>query len=135
MQKALGFILVGAGGAAGSIVRYLLSLLTQKYSVTFPLGTLGSNLAGCLLIGTIYQISVDTEFLSPETRLLLATGFCGGFTTMSSFIYELMQFLRTGDHLYGALYFGVTLLGSAAAFLFGSLIPRIIYKGVSALWT
>lgn len=135
VHKALAFILVGAGGAAGSMTRYLLTLLTEKYSITFPLGTLGSNLAGCLIIGTIYQVSVDSDLLSPEMRLLFATGFCGGFTTMSSFIYEVLQFLRSGDHLHCALYFGFTLMGSVAAFFLGCFIPRIIYRVAGALWS
>jgi CrcB protein len=93
MQAFLPFVLVGLGSMAGGVSRYGISLWTQNISVfSIPYGTLISNIAGCLIVGVIAGISGKSELLSSEMRLLLATGFCGGFTTMSSFIYELGQF-------------------------------------------
>jgi len=99
MQAFLPFVLVGLGSMAGGVSRYGISLWTQNISVfSIPYGTLISNLAGCLIIGVIAGISGKSELLSSEMRLLLATGFCGGFTTMSSFVYELGQFVQDKEY-------------------------------------
>ena len=95
MAGILPFVYVGLGSMLGGVSRYGMSLATQNYAVmSMPLGTLVSNIAGCLLIGLITGIASTSQLLSTEMRLLLATGFCGGFTTMSSFIYELGQFVQ-----------------------------------------
>ena len=83
LSTLLPFIFVGVGSMAGGISRYGMTLATQNLSAfTIPFGTLISNLVGCLIIGLIAGIGGKTELLSTEMRLLLATGFCGGFTTM-----------------------------------------------------
>ncbi|HRU02099.1 MAG TPA: CrcB family protein, partial [Victivallales bacterium] len=90
-------IAIGLAGFVGTLFRYGLSLAYQKYSLTLPIGTLFANIAGCFIIGFISAIAEQGEILSPEMRIILATGFCGGFTTMSSMIYETTQFLRDGE--------------------------------------
>ena len=112
-------LLVGAGGALGSVLRYSLSLIAQRYSVTFPHGTLWANLLGCLVIGMVVTLATTTESLTPSLRLFLATGICGGFTTMSSFIYELVQFVRDHAYFYAGVYFSLTLAGCVAMFCIG----------------
>lgn len=111
-------LIVGLGGGAGSILRYLCQKwVYQFYPHPFPWGTLLVNIAGCFLIGVFYAISEKTSFLTPEWRLLLTTGFCGGFTTFSAFAFENLTLLRTGDITYFILYITVSvLLGSAAVF-------------------
>ena len=94
------FLLVGAGGMAGSMLRYALALTGQRFSISFPHGTLWANLAGCFLIGLVTQVAADTGLIAPTTRLLLTAGFCGGLTTLSSMIYELGQMLRDGEWFY-----------------------------------
>jgi len=104
----------------GGVSRYCMSLLTQNMAVfSIPYGTLFSNTAGCLVIGLIAGIGGKTEVLSPEMRLLLATGFCGGFTTMSSFIYELGQYIQDKEFYYASTYFVATLAGAGLAFALG----------------
>ncbi|MEE4379747.1 MAG: CrcB family protein [Candidatus Competibacteraceae bacterium] len=122
------FIYVGIGGMAGALMRYSTSLGLQKYSLFFPFGTLLSNWAGCFIIGIIAQLAENTEILSPEARLLLATGFCGGFTTLSSMIFEMAQFARDGEVFYGSLYFLATFLGAFLSFYAGMLIIRLLFK-------
>lgn len=125
LRSALPFLFVGVGSMAGGVARYGLSLATQGIAAfSLPLGTLLSNLAGCLLIGLLAGIGARSEILSTETRLLLATGFCGGFTTLSSFIYELGQYLQDKEYLYASAYFVLTLGGAALAFLAGLLIAQ-----------
>lgn len=123
--KLLPFVYVGVGGLAGAVLRYLTSLGLQKYSFIFPYGTLLSNLAGCFIIGVIAQLAENTEILSPEARLLLATGFCGGFTTLSSMMFELTQFLRDGELFYGSVYFLATFMGGFLCFLGGVLAVKL----------
>jgi CrcB protein len=129
-MKLLGSIfLVGAGGFIGSALRFLLALVAQRYSISFPHGTLWANLLGCLAVGLIAALAAATEVLSPAVRLLLATGLCGGFTTMSSFIYELAQLLRDNEFFLAAGYFGLTLGGCLVMFWVGTLVIRLWLKG------
>jgi len=123
MQTILALVFVGFGSMLGGISRYGMTLATQNLSVfSIPYGTLISNLAGCLFIGLIAGLSGKSELMSTEMRLLLATGFCGGFTTMSSFIYELGQFIQDKEYFYASSYFVATLAGAGIAFALGLLI-------------
>jgi len=113
----------------GGVSRYAMTLVTQNYAVfSIPFGTLISNVAGCLIIGVIAGIGVKTELLSTEMRLLLATGFCGGFTTMSSFVYELGQFVQDKEYFYASTYFSVTLAGAGFAFLLGLILSDLMLR-------
>jgi CrcB protein len=90
-------LLVGVGGFAGSLGRYWLAGLVQSRTQTdWPLGTLAVNVLGSLLLGLIVSLSIDRGLVGPETRLLLAVGFCGGFTTMSTLSYESFALLNEG---------------------------------------
>lgn len=118
--------LVGAGGFIGSVARYLLSDAVQSRLLTsFPFGTMTVNLIGCFIIGIIYALS-ETSNLAPEYRILIATGFCGGFTTFSSFSFESLTLLQDNQYLYATLYAGLSLvLGLLAAFV-GVLLIRYL---------
>ena len=123
MQTLLTLFFVGFGSMLGGLSRYGMTLATQNISAfSIPYGTLVSNLAGCLVIGLIAGISGKTELMSTEMRLLLATGFCGGFTTMSSFIYEIGQFIQDKEYFFASTYFVATLAGAGIAFALGLLI-------------
>ena len=113
----------------GGVSRYGMTLVTQNYVVlSIPFGTLISNIAGCLLIGVIAGIGATTQVISSEMRLLLATGFCGGFTTMSSFIYELGQFIQDKEYFYASTYFVATMAGAGLAFVLGLLISEFMLR-------
>jgi len=129
MHALLPFVLVGLGSMAGGVSRYGISLWTQNISVfSIPYGTLISNLAGCLIIGFVAGISGKSELLSSEMRLLLATGFCGGFTTMSSFVYELGQFVQDKEYFFASSYFVATLAGAGLAFVVGLMFSDFILR-------
>lgn len=129
LRAFIPFIFVGVGSMAGGMSRYGLTLVTQNISAfTIPFGTLISNLAGCLLIGLIAGIGGKTELMSTEMRLLLATGFCGGFTTMSSFIYELGQYVQDKEYFFASSYFVATLAGAGLAFVMGLLISEFLLR-------
>lgn len=113
----------------GGVSRFGMTLVTQNYAASgIPFGTLISNLAGCLLIGLITGIGATSQLLSTEMRLLLATGFCGGFTTMSSFVYELGQFIQDKEYFYASSYFVATLAGAGLAFVLGLLISEWVLR-------
>ena len=129
LRAFIPFIFVGVGSMAGGMSRYGLTLVTQNISAfTIPFGTLISNLAGCLFIGLIAGIGGKTELMSTEMRLLLATGFCGGFTTMSSFIYELGQYVQDKEYFFASSYFVATLAGAGLAFVMGLLISEFLLR-------
>ncbi len=125
---------IGAGGCAGSLARYGVSIVAQRYAATWPLGTLAVNLIGCFAVGVIAQGTARGTALSPEMRLLLATGFCGGFTTMSSFIYEVAQMARAHEYFHAGWYFGVTVAGSLCAFAAGVIAWQLFTMLAGALW-
>ena len=86
MIKAV--LLVGTGGFAGSISRFLLATYIDKQlNSIFPYGTLTVNILGCLILGIIYGLAEKYQIMTAEIRFMLATGFCGSFTTFSSFSY------------------------------------------------
>lgn len=120
---------VGAGGFAGSVLRYALSLAGQRFSATFPHGTLWANLLGCLVLGAVTALAEEAEVLSPSLRLFWATGLCGGFTTMSTFMYEMSRFGQDSEYWVASGYFAATLAGCAAAFWAGTLAVRLWMKG------
>ena len=129
LRAFIPFIFVGVGSMAGGMSRYGLTLVTQNISAfTIPFGTLISNLAGCLAIGLIAGIGGKTELMSTEMRLLLATGFCGGFTTMSSFVYELGQYVQDKEYFFASSYFVATLAGAGLAFVMGLLISEFLLR-------
>ena len=93
MIKSL--LMVGLGGGVGSMLRYLCQRwIYNFYPHPFPWGTMLVNIAGCFLIGVFYSMSERSNFLTPEWRLMLTTGFCGGFTTFSAFTLEGIDLLK-----------------------------------------
>ncbi len=92
-------LMVGLGGFAGSICRYWVSALSQRLfnDPFFPYGTLTVNVVGCLFIGLLSGLSDARQIFSPEIRVLVLVGFLGGFTTFSTFGYEIFTAARDGQ--------------------------------------
>jgi len=111
-------LLVAVGGGVGSMARYLSQKwVSENHAHPFPWGTFLVNLAGCFLIGIVYAAAEKTTFISPQIRLLLITGFCGGFTTFSTFAFENMNLIRGNDSLYFLTYaVASVVLGIGAVF-------------------
>lgn len=105
----MNWIWIGIGGFAGSLLRYAISLLLLPLSagMQFPFGTLSVNALGSLLIGVAMAMGA-----SGSGYFLCVVGFCGGFTTFSTFSLETVTLLRTGHTLSALLYIGVSLLAS-----------------------
>lgn len=110
--------LVFLGGGLGSTLRYALAKLLNNYESSIPYGTFAANILGSLLIGIIFGLALKNQTMSANTVLLLATGFCGGFTTFSTFAYENQVFLKSGDFMSFALYtISSLVIGIAMVFL------------------
>jgi CrcB protein len=106
----INILLVGIGGAAGSILRYLCQ---RSLNFSFPYGTLLVNIAGCLLIGLLWGFF--TRHIDEQKRLLLVTGFCGGFTTFSSFTYEGVQMLADNRWIQFTFYTAISVVAGLLA--------------------
>ncbi len=118
-------LLVGLGGFLGSAARYLVAVLLAGYASTaFPLATFIINVAGCFLVGVLFAISDRGNILTPEWRIFLTTGFCGGFTTFSTFSYESIRLLQDGEFLYLALNVLLSFVVGFVATYLGILIIR-----------
>jgi fluoride exporter len=128
VKNLFNIFIVGTGGFIGSVLRYLLSLLGQRFSITFPHGTLWANFLGCLLLGSIVAIATETQIISPSTRLFLASGVCGGFTTMSSFTYETFRFFQDSEYLYAMGYLTLTIIGCIILFGVGMFGIKLLLK-------
>ncbi|WP_430928458.1 fluoride efflux transporter CrcB [Polaribacter marinivivus] len=101
-MKNLLFVFIGGG--FGSVLRFLLGKWLNNTENGIPFGTFVANILGSLLIGVILGFAAKSDTLNQNQTLLLATGFCGGFTTFSTFAYENHIFLKSGDFTSFALY-------------------------------
>ena len=106
---------VALGGAVGSVARYLVSKYAGDMAGgSFPWGTFAVNVAGCLLIGVLTE-AIASGHVPPLVRLLLVTGFCGGFTTFSTFANESLMLMKTTDAIYTLLYIGASVAAGLIA--------------------
>ncbi len=121
-------MIAGAGGFLGTVSRFLTSRYFQNlFLSSFPLGTFIVNITGCLLIGIFFGLSEKGNLLSPEWRMFLTVGFCGGFTTFSTFAGENIALLKDGNFFYFALYTGLSVfLGLMATFLGNSIVVKVM---------
>ncbi|MBK8575075.1 MAG: fluoride efflux transporter CrcB [Elusimicrobia bacterium] len=119
------YLLVAVGSALGGVARVALSGgIYRRWGTSFPWGTLVVNLVGCFLIGVFFSWAEIRLRLSPAARLFLMAGFCGGFTTFSTFALETTQLMRAGAPAAAIVYaIGSAVLG-VALFWMGSVMGR-----------
>ncbi|MEQ8156261.1 MAG: fluoride efflux transporter CrcB [Clostridiaceae bacterium] len=124
MQKLL---YVGIGGFIGACLRYVISSYSAKlFGTELPYGTLIVNVAGGILIGFIMELSLTTDLISPDLRLLLTTGILGGLTTFSTFSYETVNLLNDGSYMLALLNTCLNLFLSLGGVSLGKLISHIV---------
>ena len=112
------FLLVFLGGGLGSGLRHLVTITMNQYSKVLPFGTFTVNMLGCLLIGLILGYAQRENTLTSNQTLLLATGFCGGFTTFSAFANENLELIKNGELFNFSFYtVGSVLIGILAVFI------------------
>lgn len=120
-------LFIGTGSFLGGISRYLISRFIQNHAFTiFPLGTLVVNIIGCFLIGLFYGLFERGLILNTELRMFLTVGFCGGFTTFSTFSNENVTLLRESEFFYFALYASFSLFIGLLATYLGTLIIKTL---------
>ncbi len=120
------FLLVFLGGGIGSGLRYLLSKTLNPYTTNFFIGTFGVNILGCLIIGIILGLSAKSTALSNNTVLFITIGFCGGFTTFSSFALENYGMLREGQITSFLLYTLSSIIVGILAVALGLWLSKIL---------
>ena len=120
-------LLVALGGGIGSAFRYLVSLgITKQFPCTFPLGTFIVNLTGCFIIGLLLGLSVRFSIFDNELKYLLIAGFCGGYTTFSTFSAENLKLLESGNYWTLSLYVAGSVILGLLAVWGGNLLSKTI---------
>ena len=120
-------MIVGLGGFIGTVARFLVSRYFQvNITSVFPWSTFVINIVGCLLIGIIYGISEKSEVLSPEIRLFLTVGICGGFTTFSTFSNDAFLLIRQDEWFRFAIYTSLSIFLGLVAVYAGRFIIKLV---------
>ena len=118
-------MLIGAGGFLGSVMRYGSNhLMIKLFETTHPIGTFFVNILGSFIIGLVLGIFENGASVSHNWKLFLAVGFCGGFTTFSSFALENFNFLQSNQFGLSLMYMSVSLIIGLAAVYFGFWIAK-----------
>ena len=116
-----------AGGVAGTVARYLIAGWVYGIAGTaFPYGTLVVNLSGCAIIGFLAALSDDKLVLGPDAKILLMVGFCGAYTTFSTFMLETANLMKYGENLKALANIFTSVILGFLAFKIGLLIGEII---------
>ena len=116
---------VAAGSAVGGAVRFVLaSFIQQRAGPSFPVGTLIVNITGSFVLGFLMRLALSTPAISAEMRTMLTTGFCGGYTTFSTFSYETMMLIEEGQYARGAAYVAASVAASLLAVWLGIVVGR-----------
>lgn len=120
-------LIVGTGGFIGSALRYLVQVAMEKsLGSSFPWGTFIANILGSFIIGMVFAIAEKGNIMNPEWRIFLAVGFCGGFTTFSSFAYNNLNLLKDNSIHYLFLNIGGSLFLGVLAVYLGIILIRAV---------
>ena len=116
---------IAVGGAIGSVTRYFIGMaIQQRVGTTFPFGTLVINITGSFLLGFLLRATFSTTTLSPEQRALLTTGFCGGYTTFSTFSFDTAGMIEDGSYARAITYLGLSVVVSLVATFAGFALAQ-----------
>lgn len=122
-MKEIGLIFVGGG--LGSVVRFLLGRwVTMLHQINFPFGTLVVNVVACFVLGLVVGLIDHKQAFSPEARVFWAVGFCGGFSTFSTFSYETLLLFQQPNAFSGILYIVISVALCIGATMAGIAVGR-----------
>ena len=124
-KHAWPLVMVGTGGFLGSAARYMVTLLFSPLAPGFPFATFAVNILGSFLIGFLSELAVSTTLVSPEARLFLVTGICGGFTTFSAYMFESAALMRDVQIFYTSMYLFGSIAGGLIALYSGTLFAKL----------
>ncbi len=120
-------LVIAVGGLVGSVARYWIAGLVQRAAGgSFPAGTLAVNVVGSFTIGVVMALALERGLMGEHARLLLTAGFCGGFTTMSSFSYETVALLAAGQAAVALANVAASVLTCVGAAWVGLLVGRAV---------
>lgn len=118
-------LIVGVGGFIGSVLRYWLTGITQRWAQdAFPAGTLLVNVLGCFVVGAFWGLVEYREWFSPEARIFATVGILGGFTTFSAFGYETFALLHDREYLLAAANVGANVVAGIVAVVLGWMVVK-----------
>ena len=117
-------MLVFVGGGLGSSLRYLIGKYLNSVETGIPYGTFAANIIGSFIIGLALGLALKYNSISSNTILFVAVGFCGGFTTFSTFAYEIHVFLKNGDFTSFAIYTIASFIIGFLAVFFGIFLVK-----------
>lgn len=119
-------LLVGIGGFLGSVSRFLVGQgLHRFFDTIFPVGTMAVNILGSFLIGLVYSLAERNDLIGSDMRMFLMVGFCGGFTTFSSFAFDQFNLLKDSGFLYLSFYVGGSVFLGLLAVYFGTQCHKL----------
>ncbi len=126
----MNILLVGIGGALGSISRYLLSTWVQSISrsLDFPFGTLAVNLIGCFVIGFLAELAEARGAFTSESRAFIFIGILGGFTTFSSFGNDTINLFRDGNRFNALANIGSSVILGLVLVWFGRVVAYLTWR-------
>lgn len=119
------WLYVAVGSAMGGVSRYVIgTAVQQRFGLAFPVGTLLVNITGSLLLGFILRFALGGTQISPETRVFLTTGFCGGYTTFSTFSYDTAVMFESGQYRRAVVYVTLSVVLSVLATFAGFALAQ-----------
>lgn len=121
------FLLIFIGGGLGSVVRFALARCVQFSTGTFfPWGTLVVNIVSCFVLGFTLGLFNQKILSNADTRLFIGVGFCGGFSTFSTFSLETVELIKTGEMFYALLYIALSIIACLAFILLGMVSTKLL---------
>lgn len=120
-MRLFGWVFLGAG--VGGVARYAVAIgVDQRFAPSYPFATLLINVTGSFVLGVLMRVVTHSDLMGVEMRALLATGFCGGYTTFTTFSYETARLIETGEYRRAASYVGSSVVISIAATFLGFMV-------------
>lgn len=126
-DRFVAVLAVAVGSALGGLARWSLTTSIQmRAGLAFPWGTFSVNATGALLLGFLMRIALATPAITPEWRLFLTTGFCGGYTTFSTYSYETAVLVEHGEYGRAATYALGSVVVSLISMFLGFMLARVL---------
>lgn len=125
----LNILAVFIGGGLGSLSRYGFAVLLKSYSMGFPIATLSVNIIGSLILGfaaALFWNKMPSSITNDTLNLAITAGFCGGFTTFSTFSWEVFEFIKNGELLLALFYACISVLVCVLSILSGVYLSKYV---------